>query len=134
MSVSLSLEDELDISRGDMIVKPNNQPKVMQDLELTICWFSEKETLKLGKKYVLRHTTKEVKCLVKDVRYKVNVNTTHKIEDDLEFRLNEIGRIHVRTSNPLFVDRYTKNRNTGSVVLVDEFTNATLAAGMILDR
>ncbi len=133
-SVTMTLEDELDISRGDMIVKPNNQPKVLQDLELMICWFSDKDKLQLGKKYVLRHTTREVKCLVKDVRYKIDVNTTHKVEGDLEIQLNEIGRIHVRTSQPLFVDRYTKNRHTGSVVLIDEFTNATVAAGMILDR
>ena len=132
MSVTITLEDELDISRGCMIVKPNNKPEVTHDIELMICWFSERDKLQLNKRYTLRHTTQEVKCLVKEVRYKVNVNTTHKIEDDLDIALNEIGRIVVRTSNPLFVDAYKDNRQTGSVVLVDEMTNTTVAAGMII--
>ena len=132
MSVTLTLEDELDISRGCMIVKPNNQSSVTHDLELMICWFSEKDSLEMNKKYTLRHTTQEVKCLVKDVLYKVNVNTTHKIENDLTLNLNEIGRIRVRTSNALFVDPYKENRYTGSVILVDEMTNTTVGAGMVL--
>ena len=134
MSVAITLEDELDLSRGDMIVKPNNSPDTTQDIEAMICWFNEKEKLQLGRKYVLRHTTREVKAIPRDVLYKVNVNTTHKIEDDKEIGLNEIGRITLRTSSPLFVDPYRKNRTTGSFVLVDEFTNQTVAAGMIIQR
>ncbi|WP_269542869.1 sulfate adenylyltransferase subunit 1 [Cerasicoccus fimbriatus] len=132
LSVTMTLEDEIDISRGDMIAKPNNQPKVDQDIEAMICWFSEKKKLKGREKLVLRHTTKEVKAIVKDVRYKVNINTLHKIEDDLEFGLNDIGRICLRTSSPLFYDSYSRNRQTGSFVLIDEFSNETVAAGMIL--
>ena len=134
MSVSMTLEDDLDISRGDMIVKPNNSPKVQQDLELMICWFSDGAKLQRGRKYLLRHTTRDVKAIVKDVRYKVDINTLHKIEDDLEIGLNEIGRVQLRTSTPLFVDTYQRNRNTGSVILVDEMSNATVAAGMVLQK
>ncbi len=132
LSVTITLEDEIDISRGDMIVKQNNPPRVDQNIEAMICWFSESKNLQARGKYILRHTTKEVKAVVKDVRYKVNINTLHKIEDDLEFRLNDIGRISLRTSAPLFFDAYKNNRNTGSFVLIDEGTNETVAAGMII--
>ena len=131
MSAVMTLEDEIDISRGDLIAKPNNQPRASQDVEAMICWFSDKK-LQAGGKYILRHTTKEVKCIVKDVRYKVNINTLHKLEGDLEIGMNDIGRIQVRTTSPLFFDAYKRNRNTGSLILVDEFTNATVAAGMII--
>ncbi|MBP7948298.1 MAG: sulfate adenylyltransferase subunit CysN [Verrucomicrobiales bacterium] len=131
LSVSLLLEDEIDISRGDMIVKGNNPPEVSQDIEAMICWFSERP-LKANGKFALRHTTREVKTLVRDIRYKVNINTLHKIEDDLEFRMNDIGRISLRTSAPLFFDSYNKNRITGSFILIDEQTNETVAAGMVL--
>lgn len=131
LSVSMTLEDEIDISRGDMIVKPNNQPKVSQDIDAMICWFSEKP-LQGRTKVILRHTTREVKALVKDIRYKVNINTLHKIEDDLTFQLNDIGRISLRTSAPLFFDSYRRNRQTGGFVLIDESSNQTVAAGMII--
>ncbi|MEZ5300257.1 MAG: sulfate adenylyltransferase subunit CysN [Verrucomicrobiales bacterium] len=131
LSVAITLEDEIDISRGDMICKANNPPQKGQDLEAMICWFSERPLRARGK-YYLRHTTKEVKALVKEVRYKVNINTLHKIDDDLEFRLNDIGRIVLRTSGPLFYDAYRRNRATGSFILIDEQTNETVAAGMIL--
>lgn len=134
MSVALTLEDEIDISRGDMIVKPNNQPTVGQDVEAMVCWFSETSSLQPGRKLGLRHTSREVKAIVKDVRYKVDVNTLHKIEDDREMRLNDIGRVVLRASNPLFFDPYTRNRLTGSFILVDEMTNNTVGAGMILER
>ncbi|MCZ6795562.1 MAG: sulfate adenylyltransferase subunit CysN [Planctomycetota bacterium] len=134
MSVAMSLEDELDISRGDMIVKPNNVPKVTQDLELMICWFSESTKLEVGKKYTILHTSREARCLVKELRYKVDINTLHKIADDPEIALNDIGRISIRTSSPLFVDSYQRNRNTGSVVLLDDRTNNTVAAGMVLQK
>ena len=131
MSATMTLEDEIDISRGDMIVKPKNQPNISQDVEAMICWFSEKKLQPNGK-YVLRHTTKEVKCVVKSVRYKVDINTLHKIENAPEIGMNDIGRIQLRTASPLFFDAYRRNRNTGSLILIDEYTNATVAAGMIL--
>ena len=132
MSVAITLEDEIDISRGDMLAKPHNQPEIGQDLDLMICWFDDKKKLLTRGKYILRHTTKETKCLVQELRYKVNINTLHKIENVEEFTLNEIGRISIRTQQPLFYDSYKKNRQTGSIVLIDEFTNNTVAAGMII--
>jgi sulfate adenylyltransferase subunit 1 len=131
LSVTITLEDEIDISRGDMIVKPNNPPEVGQDLEAMICWFSERPLSPRGR-FALRHTTREVAAVVKDVRYKVNINTLHKIEDDLVFRMNDIGRIALRTSAPLMWDSYARNRITGSFILIDEGTNETVAAGMIV--
>jgi sulfate adenylyltransferase subunit 1 len=132
MSVAVTLEDEIDISRGDMIVKPNNPPTPRQDVEAMICWFSAEKQLAGRGKYVLRHTTNEVKALVTEVKYKVNINTLHKIEDDLVFTLNDIGRISLRTSAPIVADSYKTNRITGSFVLIDEQTNETVAAGMII--
>ncbi len=131
MSVTMLLDDDIDISRGDMIVKPNNQPGVAQDLELMICWLNPKK-LQVGGKYTLKHTTNDMRCIVKEVHYKVNINTLHRIEEDREIGLNDVGRIHVRTTKPVFHDPYKKNRSTGSVILVDEFTNETVGAGMIL--
>ena len=130
LSVSLLLEDEIDTSRGDMIVKSNNPPQVSQDIEAMICWFGEQPMSPRGR-YVLRHTTREVQAVIMEVRYKVNINTLHKIEDDLEFRMNDIGCISVRTSAPVIFDAYAKNRITGSFILIDAGTNETVAAGMI---
>lgn len=132
LSVSITLEDEIDISRGDMIVKPNNAPEPRQDVEAMICWFSDKRTLNAGGKFTLRHTTREARAVVRDVRYKVNINTLHKIENDPEFRLNDIGRISLRVSVPLVADSYNRNRTTGSFILIDEQTNETVAAGMMV--
>ena len=132
MSVAVTLADEIDMSRGDMLVKANNRPEPRQDIEAMICWFASDKQLAGRGKYILRHTTKEVKAIVKEVRYKVNINTLHKIEDDLVFGLNDIGRISLRTSAPLIADSYKQNRITGSFVLIDEQTNATVAAGMII--
>jgi sulfate adenylyltransferase subunit 1 len=131
MSISITLKDDIDISRGDMIVKPDNQPNVGQDIELMICWLNEK-ALVPGGKYTIRHTTKEARCIVKEIKYKVNINTLHRIEDDLNIGLNDIGRIHIRTTAPLMYDSYKKNRITGSLILIDEFTNETVGAGMII--
>ncbi|MFT5190720.1 MAG: sulfate adenylyltransferase subunit 1, partial [Verrucomicrobiales bacterium] len=132
MSVAIRLEDEIDISRGDLIAKPNNPPEATQDIEAMICWFSSDAPLSVRGKYVLRHTTNEVKAMVKEVKYKMNINNLHKIEDDLIFQLNDIGRISLRTSKPIAADPYQNNRATGSFVLIDEQTNQTVAAGMIL--
>jgi sulfate adenylyltransferase subunit 1 len=131
MNVAIQLEDEIDISRGDMIVKPNNQPKIGQDIELMVCWLHAKK-LMLGGKYAIRQTTKDARCIIKDVRYKVDINTLHKMEDDLSIGLNEIGRILIRTTQPFYFDSYKKNRGTGSIIILDEDTNETVGAGMII--
>jgi sulfate adenylyltransferase subunit 1 len=132
MSATITLEDEIDMSRGDMLVKANNQPVPTQDIDAMVCWFSSDKPLAGRGKYILRHTTKEVKAIVTEVCYKININTLRKIEDDLRLNLNDIGRIKVRTSAPLIADSYKSNRTTGSFVLIDELTNATVAAGMII--
>ena len=132
MSATITLEDEIDMSRGDMLVKANNQPVPTQDIDAMVCWFSSDKPLAGRGKYILRHTTKEVKAIVTEVFYKININTLRKIEDDLTLNLNDIGRIKVRTSAPLIADNYKSNRTTGSFVLIDELTNATVAAGMII--
>lgn len=132
MSATITLEDEIDMSRGDMLVKANNQPIPTQDIDAMVCWFSSDKPLTGRGKYILRHTTKEVKAIVTEVCYKININTLRKIEDDLRLNLNDIGRIKVRTSAPLIADSYKSNRITGSFVLIDELTNATVAAGMII--
>jgi len=131
LSVAITLDREIDLSRGDMLAKPNNQPSVGQDLDLMLCWFSEKKSLQPGAKYILRHTTKECRAILKEVHYKVDVNTLHKVEGDTTVSLNEIARVTLRTSAPLFYDSYRRNRVTGSILLVDEFSHATVAAGMI---
>ncbi len=131
MSVVITLKDEIDISRGDMIVKPNNQPEVGQDIELMVCWLHEKKLQPNGK-YALKHTTKEARCIIKDIRYKININTLHRVEEDRTIGMNDIGRILIRTTAPLFYDSYSRNRYTGSLILIDEFTNETVAAGMII--
>ena len=131
MSVVVTLNDEIDVSRGDTITKANNPPHVTQDIEAMICWFSEKKLQPNGK-YIIRHTTREAKCVIKAVRYKININTLHKAEGDLDIGMNDIGRILLRSATPLISDPYQRNRSTGSFILVDEFTNATVAAGMIL--
>ncbi len=130
MSVTLTLEDELDISRGDMIVGPGTHPVTEQDIEMMICWFSE-TPLNPGGKYFLRHTTRDLRCMIKSVDYKININNLERVKDDLQVKMNDIARITVRTNQPLFLDKYRRNRTTGSVILIDEGTNATVAAGMI---
>jgi sulfate adenylyltransferase subunit 1 len=131
MSVTITLEDNIDISRGDMIAKPLNMPTATQDLELMVCWMSSKPLIN-GGKYLVKHTSNDARAVVKGVRYKMDINSLHKIEDDLEVKMNDIARITLRTSKPIFVDEYKKNRGTGSIILIDEFTNETVAAGMIL--
>jgi sulfate adenylyltransferase subunit 1 len=130
-SVVMTLEDEIDISRGDMIAKPNNQPKTGQDIELMICWLNEKK-LALGGKYAIKHTVKEARCIIKEINYTVDINTLHKNEDNKTIGLNDIGRIKIRTTKPLFYDSYKNNRFTGSLILIDESTNETIGAGMII--
>ena len=131
MSVALTLEDEIDISRGDMIAKPNNQPESSQSVDMMICWLNTKK-MQVGGKYLIKHTTNEAKCIIKDIRYKINIDTLERYQEDNNFEVNDIGRISVKTAKPLFFDSYRKNRITGSVILIDEFTNETVGAGMII--
>lgn len=131
MSVCMTLEDDIDISRGDMLVRENNKPTIEQDVDLMICWMNERKMIQRGK-YTIRHTSQTARCIIKEVKYKMDIKTLHRIEDDLEIGLNDIGRITIRTTKPLFFDSYRRNRNTGSIILVDEATNETVAAGMII--
>ena len=133
MSVTVTLEDEIDISRGDMIVKQNNPPQSSQQIEAMICWFSSEANLEERGRYTLRHTTNDVKCLVKELKYKMDINTLHKLKEDREVRLNDIARVSLQTSAPLHYDRYRRNRATGSFILIDEQTNNTVAAGIIVN-
>jgi bifunctional enzyme CysN/CysC len=132
MAVTIRLEDEIDISRGDMICRPHNAPMVTQDVEAMVCWMSDRP-LRKGAKLALKHTTKSVRTLVKDLRYTLDVNTLHRHEGTSELGLNEIGRLQLRTTAPLFADPYRRNRHTGSFILIDEATNVTAGAGMILE-
>ena len=131
MSVTVTLKDDLDISRGDMIVKKNNIPIISQDLNLMICWMSDVNLLN-KKKVIIKHTTNECIGIITELVYKLDINTLHSVKDIVEFKLNDIGRISIRASKSLFFDSYKKNRQTGSVILIDPITNATIAAGMIL--
>ena len=131
MSVCMTLQDDIDISRGDMIVRANNSPKVQQDIDLMICWMNEKK-LVLNGKYCIKHTSKDARCIVKEIKYKMDINNLHRLENDKEIGLNDIARISIRTTSPLFIDEYKRNRNTGSLILIDEATNETVGAGMIL--
>ncbi|GAB2467079.1 hypothetical protein GCM10027063_04580 [Promicromonospora xylanilytica] len=131
MSVTVRLADEIDISRGDMICRPNNAPTVTQDVDAQICWMDESASLVQGKKYAIKHTTRWARAMVKNINYRIDVNTLHRDEDATEIKLNEIARIRLRVTQPLFVDSYQTNRQTGAFILVDEATNKTVAAGMI---
>ncbi len=131
MSVTIRIEDDMDLGRGDMIVRTNNQPTVTQDIDLMICWMSDKP-LQLNGKYAVKHTSRDARCIVKEIQYKMDINTLHRIEDDKTIGMNDIGRIKLRTTQPLFVDSYKRNRNTGSLILIDEATNETVGAGMVI--
>lgn len=131
MSISMTLEDDIDISRGDMIVRPNNQPEISQDIDVMVCWLNDKPMIN-GGKYAVKHTTNDVRCIVKEVKYKMNINTLHRIEDDKVINTNDIARITLRTTKPLLFDDYLRNRSTGSLILIDEATNETVGAAMII--
>jgi len=131
MSVCMTLTDNIDISRGDMLVRENNKPTIEQDIDVMICWMNEKKMIPKGK-YTIRHTSQTARCIIKEVKYKMDINTLHRMENEKEIGLNDIGRITIRTTKPLFFDSYRRNRNTGSIILVDEATNETVAAGMII--
>ncbi|MBV6403344.1 MAG: sulfate adenylyltransferase subunit CysN [Flavobacteriales bacterium] len=129
-SAVITLEDEIDISRGDMLVSPNNLPETSQDIDVMLCWFNERP-LQPGGRYALRHTGREARCVVKEVKYRMDINTLHKAEDPT-IRMNDIGRVLLRSAVPLHFDRYARNRSTGSLILIDEATHETVAAGMIV--
>lgn len=131
MSVTLTLEDDIDVSRGDMIVRENNQPNSEQDLDVMVCWLNDKKMTPKGK-YAVKHTSNDVRCIINEVKYKVNINNLHRIEDDKDINMNDIARISLRTTKPLLFDKYTRNRTTGSLILIDEATNETVGAGMII--
>ncbi len=130
-SVCITLTDEIDIARGDTLVKTNNPPRVEQDIEAMICWFSNKP-MSPRAKLVIRHTTQETKAIISEVKYHVDINTLHKVEGIESFAMNDIGRISLRTAVPLIHDSYRRNRTTGSFILIDPGTNETVAAGMII--
>ncbi|MCA0305946.1 MAG: 50S ribosome-binding GTPase [Actinobacteria bacterium] len=131
MSVVLRLADEIDISRGDMLVRPNNQPTARQDLDLRVCWMDESAPLSAGRTLAIKHTTVWARVKIREVVYKVDVNTLHRDESAQQLELNEIGRVRMRASRPLFMDDYAENRATGAVILVDEATNRTVGAGFL---
>lgn len=131
MSVTVTLDDDIDISRGDMIVRTNNQPEPKQDIDVMLCWLNVKGP-QPRTKYSIRHTTADAKAMIKEIRYKMDINTLHRNEEDKNITANDICRVQLRTTRPLLVDSYRKNRNTGSIILVDEGTNETVAAGMII--
>ena len=132
MSVAITLAEDLDVSRGDMLCRAHNQPRVGQDIDAMICWLSDAVTIGEGSRLALKHTTRTVRTVVKALQYRLDVNTLHRDDGVAALGLNDIGRVSLRTTAPLFFDEYRRNRDTGSFVLIDEATDATVAAGMIL--
>jgi sulfate adenylyltransferase subunit 1 len=131
MSVAITLEDDIDIGRGDMIVRTNNQPEATQDIEVMLCWLHN-DPAKPRAKYSVRHTTNEEKAMIKDVIYKIDIETLDRNTEDKSLSMNDISKVRIRTTKPLMIDSYRENRITGSIILVDEMTNETVAAGMII--
>ena len=130
MSVTVRLEDDVDVSRGDMICRPQNAPKPSQDIDAMICWMTN-APLKPRQKLAIKQTTRNGRALVKDIQYRLDVNTLHRDRETKELGINEIGRVQLRTTTPLLCDPYSKNRTTGSFILIDEATGVTVGAGMI---
>jgi bifunctional enzyme CysN/CysC len=130
MSVTIRLADDLDVSRGDMICRPANAPHATQDLDAMVCWMTE-DPLQARQRIAVKHTTRTVRAMVKELAYRLDVNTLHRDTAATELGLNDIGRVRLRTTQPLFVDDYARNRVTGRFILIDEATNATVGAGML---
>ena len=130
MSVTVRLEDDVDVSRGDMICRQHNAPTPTQDVDAMVCWMSA-QPLQPRQKLAIKHTTRTARAMVKDIQYRLDVNTLHRDQDTHELGLNEIGRVQLRTTAPLLTDPYSKNRTTGSFILVDEATGVTVGAGMV---
>ncbi len=133
MSVTIRLEDEIDISRGDLICRPNNAPNVAQDVEALVCWMDESKPLQVGAKYSVKHTTRSARAIVRQLHYRLDVNSLHRDEAADSLALNEIGRVRLRTTVPLMADEYRRNRTTGGFIIIDEATNRTVGAGMIVE-
>jgi bifunctional enzyme CysN/CysC len=133
MSVTIRLDDELDVSRGDLICRPHNQPAVAQDIEAMLCWMDESRPMAVGGKYAIKHTTRAARAVVRQLHYRLDVNTLHRDESADGLRLNEIGRVRLRTTVPLLADEYRRNRTTGGFIVIDETTNRTVGAGMIVE-
>jgi len=131
MSVAITLEDDIDIGRGDMIVRTNNQPEATQDIEVMLCWLHN-DPAKPRAKYSVRHTTNEEKAMIKDIIYKIDIETLDRNIEDKTLNMNDISKVKIRTTKPLMIDSYRENRITGSIILVDDMTNETVAAGMIV--
>ncbi|GCC50623.1 sulfate adenylyltransferase subunit CysN [Chryseotalea sanaruensis] len=131
MSVTMTLEDEIDISRGDIIAKINNHPQSDQDIDVMVCWMNQKPTA-VNARLLVRHTNKEVKVVLKEIQYKLDINSLQRIENAEYLNMNDIARIRIRTAQALQYDSYRKNRITGSLILIDEQTNETVASGMIV--
>jgi len=131
MSVSITLEDDIDISRGDMIVKPNNKPQASQDIEVMLCWLGNNQA-RPRTKYTVKHTSNEQTAMITEVVYKFDINTLERKLDDKDLNMNDISKVRIRTTKPLMVDPYRENRTTGSIILVDDATNETVAAGMVV--
>jgi sulfate adenylyltransferase subunit 1 len=131
MSVSITLEDDIDISRGDMIVRSNNKPEAQQDLEVMLCWLNN-SAAKPRAKYTIKQTSNEQKAMVKEVLYKIDINTLSRSSDETDVAMNDICKVKIRTTKPLMVDPYRENRTTGSIILIDDATNETVAAGMVV--
>jgi bifunctional enzyme CysN/CysC len=132
MSVTIRLADELDVSRGDLICRPHNAPSPTQDIDAMVCWMDETKPLTVGAKYAVKHTTRSARAIVRELQYRLDVNTLHRDEAADALRLNEIGRVRLRTTVPLLADEYRRNRTTGGFILIDEATNRTVAAAMIV--
>ncbi|MDA1126853.1 MAG: GTP-binding protein [Bacteroidetes bacterium] len=130
MSVTITLEDDIDISRGDMLVRSENRPDGQQDLDVMLCWLNATPPRPRAK-YVLRQTTTEARAVITEIQYKMDINTLHRLEEDKDIKMNDIARVKIRSTKPIFADEYNQNRVTGSLILVDEATNETVAAGMI---
>jgi bifunctional enzyme CysN/CysC len=133
MSVTLLLDDDVDISRGDMICRPHNKPAVTQDVEAMVCWMVSDRPLTTRSRFIVKHTSRTVKAIVKDLHYRIDVNTLHRDESASQLGLNEVGRVTLRLTQPIFCDPYTRNRLTGGMILIDEAANATAGAAMITD-
>jgi len=133
MSVTLLLDDDVDISRGDLICRPNNRPSAAQDIEGMVCWMSAERPLAPRSRLIVKHTTRTVKGIVTDLHYRIDVNTLHRDEDATQLGLNEIGRVRMRLTQPVFADPYSRNRLTGGMILIDEASNTTVGTVMITD-
>ncbi|MDX1880423.1 sulfate adenylyltransferase subunit CysN [Mycolicibacterium sp. 141076] len=133
MAVSVSLADDIDISRGDMIARVHNQPHTTQEFDATVCWMSDDASLEPGRDYIIKHTTRTTRVRVTDLDYRLDVNTLHRDKSATALKLNELGRVTLRTQQPLLLDEYSRNSVTGSFILIDPDTNGTVAAGMVRD-